>query len=325
MDTEVRIQDVVLAAHGLRKGYMSLVSAEEQEFLFAGLQDYPTNRAAGGSAANTMVGVARFGGSAFYAGKVGNDMTGALYRESLAEAGVDFDVAAHDGAPTGTCLVLVSPDGERTMQTHLGASSGLRAADINSERIHQSAMVYVEGYLWGSAGTRAAAERAMETARSADVRVALSLSDPSMVEAFGDDLRRATKTLVHTVFCNEHEGRLYAGVRGSREDVLRALARDCAQVFMTAGADGSLAYARGRVTPIAPHRVAVVDTTGAGDVYAAGVLHGLTHGMSVADAGRLGSFASALIVTTMGPRLKRSLADHVPAILAGASPADVAR
>lgn len=326
VDTEVRVDDMVLTSHGLQRGLMTLVAAEEQESLLQGLDGYERAEAAGGSAANTMVGIARFGGTAFYAGKVGDDMSGALYRESMAEAGVGFDVAAGAGT-TGTCLVLVSPDGERTMQTHLGASSTLTPADIQPERIARSGMLYVEGYLWGGETTTAAAERAIELARSAGIPVALSLSDPAMVQFFGDAFRRVVKESVDIIFCNEHEGAIYAGAAADggastaqRDASLKALSADCERVFMTCGADGSIVHDRGTETHVPGHPVAVVDTTGAGDVYAAGVLHGLAQGMGAADAAKLGSYAAAVVITDLGPRLGRSLAGDVPAILAGAKP-----
>ncbi|MBM3941055.1 MAG: adenosine kinase [SAR202 cluster bacterium] len=322
VDTEMQVGDGVLSTHGLRKGFMTLVTHDHQDGLLRGLGEFQASRAAGGSAANTMVGVAQFGGRAFYTGKVGADMTGALYRESMAEACVEFDVEASDGAATGTCLILVTPDGERTMQTSLGASAGLTARDVQPDKIAASKVVYVEGYLWGSPGTRAAAEHAMELAKRNGVTVALSLSDPGMVEAFGDEFRRVAKSLVDIVFCNEQEARFYTGGGGSREHVLRRIGGEAKQVFMTCGGDGSLVYDGGRIERVAPYKVRVVDTTGAGDVYAAGVLYGLTHGMSVAQAGKLGSFASALIITTMGPRLRHPLAAHVRDILDGADPAN---
>lgn len=325
VDTEVRVDDAVLAAQGLQAGVMTLVTHEAQQALLGGLDGREMTYAAGGSAANTMVGVAQFGGTAYYAGKVGNDMAGALYRESLAEAGVGLGAAAAD-VPTGTCLILVTPDGERTMQTHLGASALLGPSDIHADHIAASAYVYVEGYLWSSATAMQAAEAAIHEAASAGVRVALSLSDPSMVEHFRDTFRAVAAASADVVFCNEREAMLYAGLNeesGSpeqRKRALRALAEDAPLVFMTLGADGSLIWDGGVLTHVPGHRVPVVDTTGAGDIYAAGVLYGLTHGLSAPEAAKLGSYASAIIVTQMGPRLREPLAGKEAAILAGARP-----
>ena len=318
VDTEVQVEEAILASQKLEKGLMSLVSQEYQEQLLAALDGRHRIEAAGGSAANTMVGVALFGGTAFYTGKVGSDMAGALYRESMAEVGVEFDVEA-DSGPTGTCLILVTPDGERTMQTSLGSSISLGTADVDAARLASSRTLYVEGYLWGGPNTEAAAVHAMELATAAKVPVALSFSDPGMMQHAGDALRNATKEYVDIAFCNEHEARLYSGA-GSREEALKRVGEDCPMVFMTCGGDGSLVYDHGKITEMAPHLVPVVDTTGAGDVYAAGVLYGLTHGMTPEQAGVLGSYASAKIVTGMGPRLKESLADRIDAILNGAHP-----
>ena len=321
VDTEVQVEDLLLTSHGLEKGIMTLVSADEQAALLGGLAGCQQHGAAGGSAANTMVGVAQFGGKAFFSGKVGRDMSGALYRESMAEVGVEFDVEAADGSPTGTCLVLVTPDGERTMQTSLGAATELQAGDVDAERIGASRIVYVEGYLFGSPSAEKAAVRSMEEARKAGVTVSLTLSDPGMAEHFADQFRAAAKEYVDVLFCNQHEAMIYAGV-DDRGAALTALGKDCDQVFMTCGGDGSIVFDHGAVIPIAGYGVPVVDTTGAGDIYAAGVLYGLTNGMDVASAAKLGSFASARIVTQLGPRLSEALGDHISVIMDGAHPSE---
>jgi sugar/nucleoside kinase (ribokinase family) len=318
VDTEIQIEETILTSQKLKKGVMSLVSQDFQQQLLTALDGRHRVEAAGGSAANTVVGVALFGGTAFYTGKVGSDMAGALYRESLAEVGVEFDVEA-DGGPTGTCVILVTPDGERTMQTSLGSSTSLGATDVDAERLAKSHTLYVEGYLWGGPNTEAAALHAMELAKVTGASVALSFSDPGMVQHAGDSLRKATKEHVDIVFCNEHEARLYSGA-DSREDAICQIGQDCPMVFMTCGGDGSLVYNHGKITELAPHKVPVVDTTGAGDVYAAGALYGLTHAMTPEQAGVLGSYASAKIVSGMGPRLKDSLGDQIDAILKGAHP-----
>ncbi len=318
VDTEVQVTDAELAERNLRKGVMMLVSTGEQEALVRSFGGRPTNDAAGGSAANTMVGVAQFGGRAFYSGKVGNDTMGSLYRLSMEQVGVEFDVEA-DSGPTGTCIVLVTPDGERTMQTSLGSSSALSPADLHLHRIPQSKLLYVEGYLWGSPTAAAAAMRAMEAAKAAKVSVALSLSDPAMVEFFGAALRPATKDFVDILFCNEHEAAAYCGEQG-RDAALKSVGQDAALVFMTCGADGSLVWDHGTVTHVPGHQVPVVDTTGAGDVYASGVLYGLAQRLSPADSAKLGSYASGYIVTRMGPRLEISLKEKVDSILHGAHP-----
>jgi sugar/nucleoside kinase (ribokinase family) len=320
VDTEVQVADSFLTSHDLRKGVMALVTPKEQERLRASLTAHKQIDAAGGSAANTLVGMALLGGTAFYSGKIGDDLPGALYRRSMAEAGVEFDVKDAHG-PTGTCLVLVTADGERTMQTSLGSSSMLLPSDIHPDRIAQSRMLYVEGYLWATPSTASAVEHAMELAGLNNVPVAISLSDPAIVQAFGDALRRVTRELAEVVFCNEREAKTYTGTN-DRMEAVRGLSQDCPLVFMTCGSDGSMVSDHGHITAIDGHQVPMIDTTGAGDMYAAGALYGLTHQMPPDQAGKLASFVSARMVTVRGPRLNESLADRIPAILAGAHPMD---
>ena len=321
VDTEISVDDDFLSANGLSKGTMTLVSEQRQAALAHRLTGRPRHGAAGGSAANTAVGVAQFGGSAAFAGKIGSDDDGALYRRSMADAGVSFEGDEVAGSPTGSSLILVTPDAERTMQTNLGASYHLRAADVDTGRIGRSQVLYVEGYLFASPLTEAVVRHAMTAAASAGIRIALSFSDPSMVVNFGDAIRHATRTKADLLFCNEHEAAVYTG-RERREESLAELARDCPLVFMTVGRDGSLIAEGGRVTKVDGYDVPVVDTTGAGDMYAAGVLYGLTHGLSPAQSGKLGSFASARIVSQVGPRLEGPLAGPVERILDGAQPLD---
>ena len=319
VDTEVEVEDAFLASHGLAKGIMTLVPADAQAALLAALEGRARHGAAGGSAANTMTAVAHFGGRAFFTGKIGDDMHGALYRESLAEAGVEFDMAPAESGPTGACVVLVTPDGERTMQTSLAAAATLGPDDLTLDALRASRILYVEGYLLSTPSCAEAAERAMAIASEAGVEVALSLSDPGIAGAFIEEFRRATRRYVDILFCNEHEAEIYAG-GGSREERLRAVGVDARLVFMTCGADGAMALDAGDLARVPGHAVPVVDTTGAGDVFAAGALYGLTHSLSPADAGKLGAFASARVVTDFGARLREPLHETIENILSGAHP-----
>lgn len=319
VDTEVEVEDSFLAGHSMDKGIMTLVSAEAQAALLESLAGRARHGSAGGSAANTMTAVAHFGGSAFFTGKIGDDMHGALYRESLAEAGVEFDMSPTDDGPTGACVILVTPDGERTMQTSLGAASTLGPDDVALDVLRSSRIVYVEGYLLSTSPSAEAAERAMAAASDAGVKVALSLSDPAIAAHFVEQFQRVVRQYVDILFCNEHEAEIYAG-RGSREERLRTVGADAPLVFMTCGADGALVYDAGEITRVSGHVVPVVDTTGAGDVFAAGALYGLTHGLNPTDAGKLGSFAAARVVTDFGARLREPLHETMETILGGAHP-----
>ncbi len=319
VDTEVEVEDSFLTGHSMEKGIMTLVSPESQAVLLGSLAGRAQHGSAGGSAANTMTAVAHFGGRAFFTGKIGNDMHGALYRESLAEAGVEFDMPPADGGSTGACVILVTPDGERTMQTSLGAASTLEPDDIDIDALSSSRVVYVEGYLLSTSPCAEAAERAMAAASDGGVQVALSLSDPAIATHFIEQFRRVTRQYVDILFCNEHEAGIYGG-GGSREERLRAVGEDVPLVFMTCGADGAMVFDGGAITRVPGHAVPVVDTTGAGDVFAAGALYGLTHGLNPTDAGKLGSFAAARVVTGFGARLREPLHETLEAILNGAHP-----
>lgn len=321
VDTEVQVDDTFLTRCHLDKGIMTLVASDTQSLLRSAIGDRAQYAAAGGSAANTMVGIAQFGGTACFVGKVGADDQGAFYSTSLAEAGVAFQVGAAQDEPTGSCLVLVTPDGERTMQTSLSASSGLAISDINEEEIQASQIVYIEGYLYGSPTAAEAAELAMALARKSGAQISLSLSDPGIATLFLDQFRRTTRKFVDIVFCNEHEAGIYAG-GGSREERLQAVGEDASLVFMTCGSDGAMIYESGSLERIAGYSVPVLDTTGAGDIFAAGALYGLSRGMKAIDAAKLGTFASARIVTQMGPRLNEPLGEAIAMIIEEAHPLD---
>ena len=337
VDTEARIDDAFLAARGFDKGIMTLASTETIAAALADLSGRETHRSAGGSAANAMAGVAQFGGRAFFAGKSGADVSAALYRASLAEAGVAFDVAVHPDEPTGVCLALITPDGERTMLTSLGASAAISPADLDPEPVRSSAVVYIEGYLIGAPEGPDAIERVMRLAAESGRRVAVSLSDPALTAHFAEPFRRIVREYADILFCNEQEAAAYAddadGERrprtqgenagdGDSERLLRALGEDAPVVFMTRGAKGAMALDASGAVSVPGRAVPVVDTTGAGDAFAAGALYGLTHGRGAGDAARLGVYASAKVVAAFGARLKEPLRHSPEAILAGADPMD---
>lgn len=335
VDTEARIDDAFLAARGFDKGIMTLASPETIAAALADLSGRETHRSAGGSAANAMAGVAQFGGRAFFAGKSGADVSAALYRASLAEAGVAFDVAVHPDEPTGVCLALITPDGERTMLTSLGASAAISPADLDPEPVRSSAVVYIEGYLIGAPEGPDAIERVMRLAAESGRRVAVSLSDPALTAHFAEPFRRIVREYADILFCNEQEAEAYAGggerrlralgedmPGGDSERLLRALGEDAPVVFMTRGAKGAMALDASGAVSVPGRAVPVVDTTGAGDAFAAGALYGLTHGRGAGDAARLGVYASAKVVAAFGARLKEPLRHSPEAILAGADPMD---
>lgn len=313
MDTEIDVADRVIHEHRLTRGGMKLASDESQRYLLQALSTYHKKTSAGGSAANTVVGLVQYGGSASYTGKIGSDRFGTLYQQSMVLAGVDFNTGPSD-QPTGTCIVLVTPDGERTMQTYLGASATLSATDVNKDQIANSKILYVEGYLWSSPSGTKAAESAIECARSNNVQVALSLSDPFIVKTHLSALQTIIPELVDIIFCNEHEASEYTG-HADPADSLRYVSRQCERIFLTMGERGSLTNQESDICEIPAYPTTPVDTTGAGDMYAGGVLYGLTHGFTAQESALLGSYAAAKVVAVYGPRLDENLEKHVSAIL----------
>jgi len=263
------------------------------------------NRCSGGSAANTVVGVAELGGRAGYCGKVGDDDLGRFYRDDLDGVGVRFE-GASSTEPTGTALVLITPDAQRTMLTCLGASALLDANDAPQASLEGCAYVYVEGYLLPGESTRRAALAAIEAAKARGVRVALTVSDPFVVAQSAALLWELIEGPVDLLFCNEIEAAALVGTDDMVE-CARALHRKATNVALTLGAKGSVLMHEGTLHPVEGVNVEPVDTTGAGDMYAAGILYGLTHGLSWPEAGRLASHAAARVVSVLGARLPAKL------------------
>ena len=311
VDVQVRVDEEFIARHGLKKGHMELVDARRQAQVLDALAGHPVNRCSGGSAANTVVGVAELGGRAAYCGKVGNDALGRFYRDDLDAIGVRFDGASSSEA-TGTALVLITPDAQRTMLTSLGASALLDSPDVQLSSLDGCAYLYVEGYLLPGEGTRRAALAAIEAAKSRGMRIALTVSDPFVVAQSAQLLWELIDGPIDLLFCNEIEAAALVGTDDMVE-CARALHRRATNIALTLGAKGSVLMHEGTLHPVEGVKVDPVDTTGAGDMYAAGILYGLTHGLSWPEAGRLASHAAARVVSTLGARLpaKLSRADVV--------------
>lgn len=287
----------------LAKGSMHLVDTTFQGHLLRLLEESDQHTISGGSAVNTMVGLAQFGCRVKYAGKVGNDVMGALFADDLHAAHVAYDVPTGSD-DTGTCVILVTPDAQRTMFTHLGVSTALTPDDVREEDIKDSQWVYIEGYLWDAAGPKAASLKAMELAKRHGVKVAYTYSDPFCVARARDDFRRFTKEYVDLVFCNEAEARIFAETDDANA-ALKVIHECHTAVAMTCGAHGSQVTTNGTIGIIAPTQVDAIDSTGAGDLYAAGMLAGLCQGYDAVTAGTFASSVAAEVVTVRGARLPR--------------------
>jgi sugar/nucleoside kinase (ribokinase family) len=309
VDIIVRCDEAFLVRQGCRKGSMRLVD----EPAIAGLYGAagPGIEISGGSAANTMVGVASFGGRAGFIGRIANDAFGEVFGHDIRAAGVTFTTppAPPGGEPTGRCLVLVTPDGQRTMNTFLGVSPQLGAADTDGELIASARILYLEGYLFDRPPAKAAFRRAAAAAAGAGRMVALSLSDPFCVDRHRSEFREFVRTNADILFANEAEIlSLYETT--SFEEAARHAGRDCKLAALTRSEKGSLVLSQGRELPVSAAPVArLVDTTGAGDLYAAGFLFGIAAGASPQTAGELGSLAAAEVIGHIGARPEAKLID----------------
>lgn len=306
VDTEIEVHDSDLATLEVEKGVMTLVDEARQTRLLEHLAGHMVHsrRTSGGSAANTIIAIAQFGGSTFYSCKVADDDNGHFYLRDLQAAGVDCLLdKEHDHGITGKCLVLVTPDAERTMNTFLGISETLSSSDLAPEAIAASEYVYLEGYLVTSPTGRAAAIRAREIAESKGVKTSLSFSDPGIVAHFRDGLREMIGERIDLLFCNEDEALSWAQT-DSIDEAIVALKKIARSFAITQGAKGALVYDGSEQHRIAPHPVTAVNTNGAGDMFAGAFLYGITRGLDFKSAGDLASLASATVVVDYRPRLR---------------------
>lgn len=302
VDIEAQVSDEVLKRLEFQKGVMTLVEEHTQFQVLSELEGATLHRSAGGSAANTIIGVADFGGKAAYAGKVGNDDIGEFCLEDMRRMGVAIDVEPADG-PTGTCVVLITDDAQRTMLTCLGSSATLGPDDIDESEIRKAAYVYIEGYLFAGDSTKQAAYRAIELAKANDVPVAFTVSDPMLIDMLRDEFWQLIEGPVDLLFCNLEEARSLTG-HEDPIDCAHEIHKHARNVALTLGPDGSILMHEGKAIPVEGVSVKAVDTTGAGDMYAAGLLYGITNDLSWKQSGHLASHAAARIVTQFGARLK---------------------
>jgi sugar/nucleoside kinase (ribokinase family) len=317
VDILVMVDDDFIREHALTAGAMTLVDAEKQATLLRHLEHHDLQLSSGGSAANTIIAVSQSGGTGFYSGKVARDAHGEFYRQDLLAAGVHFDVHPAELyiGPTGSCLVLTTPDAERTMCTNLGVSGVLGPDDIDPDRLGRCRVCYVEGYLWGSEIPRQACQRAMQVARESDVRVAFTFSDFFLVDQHEDDFRRLVRDCCDIVFCNAEEARRFA----NRAD-LRECAAELGQLvplaLITDGPAGCHVVERGQVTHVPGFPARALDTVGAGDAFAGGTLFGLCRGYSPVQAARWGNFLASRVVEVHAARLPERMDRYLPEILA---------
>ncbi|RPI77207.1 MAG: adenosine kinase [Planctomycetaceae bacterium] len=304
VDIQAQVSDEVIAELGFHRGIMTLVDETAQRRVLKALEGIPFSRCAGGSAANTVTAVADFGGRGAYAAKVGANELGHFFLEDMRNQGVTIEVSPTEG-DTGTSVILISPDAQRTMLTHLGVNASLTADDIRADHVRNSKYVYVEGYLMGGAPTqRTAALHAMQLAKDYGVKVAFTVSDPFLIAHHRDEFWRLIEGPVDLLFCNLEEARALTGKHDPVECAVE-IHRHAENVALTLGANGSLLMHEGEVIPIEGAAAEPVDSTGAGDMYAGALLYGITNGLGWKQAGHLASHAAARIVSQLGARLRR--------------------
>lgn len=314
VDVLVAVDDDFIVKHGLAKGSMTLIETERAVELYAAMP--PGLEESGGSAANTMVGVASFGGRAAYIGKVAEDFLGEVFRRDLCHVGVAFDVPGAVGdKPTARCLIQVTPDAQRTMNTYLGISAHLSPEEIDKDLVASAAHVYCEGYLWDMEEAKAAIRRAMDVAHVAGRKVSLTLSDRFCVDRHRDEWRDLLADRVDVVFGNAEEICSLFEISDVSQ-AADAVAGEVDLAFITLGKQGSMVvHGKERIRVEADELEGVVDTTGAGDLYAAGVLFGLSRGADLEHAARLGSIAAAEVISHLGARPGRLLSAVAASIL----------
>jgi sugar/nucleoside kinase (ribokinase family) len=298
--------DDLIARVGVERGAMTMVDAARSDEIYALMG--PATEASGGSAANTAAGIASLGGRAAFIGRVADDTFGKLYAHDLRSVGVHFDSPfAVNGLPTGRCLVMVTPDAQRTMCTYLGTANELDLDYVDEKLVATSAITFFEGYLWDEPQAKTAIRRIAELAHAAGRKVAFTLSDPFCVQRHRDEFLELVASDVDVLFANEREITMLYGVEHFDESIPHVRAA-CEIAALTRGPAGSIIVAGDEQHAIEAHRVAeVVDTTGAGDLYAAGFLFGLTSGHSLPTCGQLGALAAAEVISHLGPRPLRAL------------------
>ncbi len=314
VDIQYRVTPDFLTRLGIDKGVMTLIDDDRREALIAALRGSPAQQASGGSAANTMIGLANFGGRACYACKVGRDVDGDFYLRDLAAVGVESNESNRGDGPTGQCLVFITPDADRTMNTFLGVSAAIGTEQVDELFMQRSDYFYIEGYLLSLVNGFEAVLMAQHRAKALGTRVALTLSDPFIVNVFGERVHKIIENGVDLLFCNEAEALAFTECEHV-DQACKLLSKKVPLFAVTCGPDGALIGSADKVFKAPGFKVNAVDTNGAGDMFAGAFLFGLTNGYNLKQSATMATYASSRIVTQYGPRLRESLKDRIPEIL----------
>ncbi len=307
VDYEIEVDNTFLGVNGLEKGLMTLAEQDRQRDLLRAAKSKIRKKQAGGSAANSVVALAQLGGKGFYSCKVASDIDGIFYRDDLVKQGVDTNLSDEklDDGETGKCLVMITPDTERTMSTFLGISSNLSLSELNLDQLENSHYLFLEGYLVSSPSGLGAMKEAKKQAKVAGAQIALTFSDPSMVKYFGEQMNEVVGDGVDLLFCNELEAKIYTETNDLSQ-AIKNLKKITKSFVITLGSKGAEIWDGKNTYYIDAVKTKAVDSTGAGDIYAGTFLYGINYGLSFEVAGNLASLAASKVVSQYGPRLKKS-------------------
>jgi len=309
VDILLKTDDSLIKSLGLDKGIMRLVEVDESQKLLGAVKDKKKTIMPGGSGCNTMIGVANLGGKAVFANTVGNDEYGKIFEAELSKLGVVSSLSRKEGM-TGTSVIIITPDSERTMNTCLGVCRLFTKEDVDEKLLSESKVFHTTGYLIDTAPE--AGYHVLKLAKKHGLIISFDLADPFLIRAKRDELRKIVEDYADIAFLNKEEAKLFTGKEP--DEALKEIAGMCRTAVIKLGAEGSLISHEGKVYRIPGVRVNAVDTTGAGDMYAAGLLFGITNGYSVEQAGKIASYAAAKVVEVVGARIDRSLKDEIKAL-----------
>lgn len=310
VDVLTHTDDDTLSAHGIDKGAMRLIDATEAVTLYDAMG--PAVEISGGSAANTTAGIASLGGKPAFVGKVADDQLGQIFKHDITAQGVEFTTRlAIDTSPTGRCLVYVTPDAQRTMQTYLGSAGEVGPEDIDEDQVKRAQITYFEGYLWDQQLAKDAYVKAAKIAHANGRKASLTLSDKFCVDRHRAEFLELVNGHVDVLFANEVEIiALYK--TGNFDEAVNAVRGKCDVAVITRSEEGAIIVTPDETVIVDAQRVdKVVDTTGAGDLFAAGFLYGLTHGKTLGECGRIGAISAAEIISHVGARPEKSLAELI--------------
>lgn len=316
VDIEFKVKDQFFVDFMVEKGLMTLVDEERQNALMEVIDTEEAKKQCGGSAANTVIAVSQFGGSSYYCCRVANDELGHFFVQDMKDSGVDNNLDSDNLAEgiTGKCLVMVTEDSERTMNTFLGITQHFSKSDVNEAAIKDAKYLFIEGYLVTSPNGKEAMIHAKKTAETAGTKVALTFSDPAMVKYFKAGFDDVIGPSVDLLFANEEEAMIFT----EKENIFEAreeLKKAAKHFVITQGKNGAMIYDGDTFIDIEPYQTTAIDSNGAGDMFAGAFMYGITNGHSYAESGKLASMASSKIVSQFGPRLKWHEAKEVLARL----------